>query len=116
MTSTTKRHPGSMKATIGADGKGRVTGMVFDGVFGSGFVTTAQLNGASSRVAANNGSYVTGDPGANNPGGVTLFALDQGGLPSAAKFYGGIAISRLLTDSEIASCRTYFGAKAGLTL
>ena len=91
-------------------------GMVFDGVFGSGFVTTAQLNGASSRVAANNGSYVTGDPGANNPGGVTLFALDLGGLPSAAKFYGGVAISRLLTDSEIASCRTYFGAKAGLTL
>jgi len=36
MTSTTKRHPGSMKATIGADAEGRVTGMVFDGDFNTG--------------------------------------------------------------------------------
>ncbi|TKT80260.1 molybdopterin-dependent oxidoreductase [Aquamicrobium sp. LC103] len=36
MSSTTKRHPASMKATIGADRDGRVTGMVFDGDFNTG--------------------------------------------------------------------------------
>ena len=36
MTSTTKRHPASMRATIGADADGRVVGMVFDGEFNTG--------------------------------------------------------------------------------
>ena len=36
MMSTTKRHPAEMKATIGADAEGRVTGMVFDGDFNTG--------------------------------------------------------------------------------
>jgi len=36
MASTTKRHPASMTATIGASADGRVTGMVFDGDFNTG--------------------------------------------------------------------------------
>ncbi|QPC86135.1 molybdopterin-dependent oxidoreductase [Mesorhizobium sp. NBSH29] len=36
MMSTTKRHPALMKATIGADAQGRITGMLFDGVFNTG--------------------------------------------------------------------------------
>lgn len=36
MTSTTKRHPASMTATIGADREGRIVGMVFDGDFNTG--------------------------------------------------------------------------------
>ncbi|TJX49316.1 MAG: aldehyde oxidase, partial [Mesorhizobium sp.] len=36
MMSTTKRHPAEMKATIGADSGGRVTGMVFEGDFNTG--------------------------------------------------------------------------------
>jgi CO/xanthine dehydrogenase Mo-binding subunit/aerobic-type carbon monoxide dehydrogenase small subunit (CoxS/CutS family) len=36
MASTTKRHPGSMKATIGADADGHVTGMIFEGDFNTG--------------------------------------------------------------------------------
>ncbi|MGN6468928.1 MAG: molybdopterin-dependent oxidoreductase [Rhizobiaceae bacterium] len=36
MASTTKRHPGSMKATIGADAEGRVIGMIFEGDFNTG--------------------------------------------------------------------------------
>ncbi|MEW9834762.1 molybdopterin-dependent oxidoreductase [Mesorhizobium marinum] len=36
MASTTKRHPASMTATIGADAEGRVVGMVFDGAFNTG--------------------------------------------------------------------------------
>ena len=36
MMSTTKRHPGSMRATIGADADGRITGMVFEGDFNTG--------------------------------------------------------------------------------
>ncbi|BCH20741.1 molybdopterin-dependent oxidoreductase [Mesorhizobium sp. L-8-3] len=36
MMSTTKRHPASMSATIGADADGMVTGMVFEGDFNTG--------------------------------------------------------------------------------
>lgn len=36
MMSTTKRHPAEMKATIGADADGRVTGMIFEGDFNTG--------------------------------------------------------------------------------
>ncbi|MBA3448051.1 MAG: molybdopterin-dependent oxidoreductase [Pseudaminobacter sp.] len=36
MMSTTKRHPASMKATIGADTDGTITGMVFSGDFNTG--------------------------------------------------------------------------------
>ncbi|MFN3548967.1 MAG: molybdopterin-dependent oxidoreductase [Mesorhizobium sp.] len=36
MMSTTKRHPGSMRATIGADAQGRITAMVFEGDFNTG--------------------------------------------------------------------------------
>ncbi|WP_187971552.1 molybdopterin-dependent oxidoreductase [Aquibium microcysteis] len=36
MMSTTKRHPGSMRASIGADADGRITGMVFEGDFNTG--------------------------------------------------------------------------------
>ncbi|MEX0407043.1 molybdopterin-dependent oxidoreductase [Aquibium sp. LZ166] len=36
MMSTTKRHPADMRATIGADTEGRVTGMVFEGDFNTG--------------------------------------------------------------------------------
>jgi CO/xanthine dehydrogenase Mo-binding subunit/aerobic-type carbon monoxide dehydrogenase small subunit (CoxS/CutS family) len=36
MMSTTKRHPAAMKATIGADAEGRITGMIFEGDFNTG--------------------------------------------------------------------------------
>ncbi len=36
MASTTKRHPARMRARIGADGAGRITGMAFDGQFNTG--------------------------------------------------------------------------------
>ncbi|GAA2838420.1 xanthine dehydrogenase molybdenum binding subunit apoprotein [Aminobacter aminovorans] len=36
MASTTKRHPASMQATIGADADGTMRGMVFDGEFNTG--------------------------------------------------------------------------------
>ncbi|MGB3390707.1 MAG: molybdopterin cofactor-binding domain-containing protein, partial [Pseudaminobacter sp.] len=36
MTSTTKRHPAFMRATIGADARGRICGMVFSGDFNTG--------------------------------------------------------------------------------
>ena len=36
MMSTTKRHPAMMRGTIGADARGKVLGMVFDGEFNTG--------------------------------------------------------------------------------
>ncbi|MBY6091734.1 molybdopterin-dependent oxidoreductase [Maritimibacter alkaliphilus] len=36
LTSSTKRHPATMRARIGCDGEGRLTGMAFDGIFNTG--------------------------------------------------------------------------------
>lgn len=85
---------------------------------GVNHVMTERWAGASSRFAVDNGAYVTGNAGADNPGGFTLSDRGDGvgGLQSRIRFYGGIAISRALTDAEIAKSRTFFGALAGLTL
>lgn len=80
-------------------------------------VVTEIFNGASSKIAVNNGSYTTGNAGAGNPGGLTI---GTGGGPttqwSNMQFFGCIVIGRILSDLEIAHCRTYFGKLAGVSL
>lgn len=79
-------------------------------------VLTERWNGASSRFATNNGSYSTVNPNTNNADGYTLATHGSGSTNSNIRFYGSIVIGRTLTDPEIAKCRTFFGAKAGLVL
>lgn len=103
----------TMKMFDGSDGPGSTDLAIgFDGV------ATEIFNGASSKLAINNGSYATGDAGniASSPGGFTVGARQDSTSASAILFYGVVQISRVLTDVEIASCRTFFGNKAGLTL
>lgn len=71
-----------------------------------------------SRLGVDNGSYVTGaDTGNNVSGGRTVGRDGAQNQPAAnIRWFGGIDIGRVLTDPEIASCKTFFGAKAGLTL
>lgn len=86
-------------------------------VQGTSQVLTAIFNGASSKIAVNNGSYASGNSGSNNPGGLVLGI--QGNLtsvPSNVQIFGAVQIGRLLTDTEISKCRTYFGRLAGLAL
>lgn len=59
MMSTTKRHPAEMKATIGADAEGRVTGMVFEGDFNTGAYASWGPTVANRVPVHASGPYVT---------------------------------------------------------
>lgn len=83
---------------------------------GEDVVVTEQFNGASSRIAKNNAVYTTGDPGADNPGGVCLFRNTISSLFADIRLYRIVMIARLLNDTEIAQCRTWCGAAAGIGL
>jgi hypothetical protein len=86
-----------------------------DGVaVGSDAVITERHNGASSRLAANNDAYATGDAGSASAGG--LMVGDGNGNPNSNMRWYGTALKSAFTDPEIAQLRTWMGAKAGLTL
>lgn len=59
MASTTKRHPASMKATIGATTDGKVVGMVFDGDFNTGAYASWGPTVASRVPVHASGPYFT---------------------------------------------------------
>lgn len=83
---------------------------------GADFVATARFNGASSRVAIDNGSYQTGDAGANASDGMTLGSNGDSSDMANCRFYGLVERGSAFADSEIAQLRTYFGAKQGRVL
>lgn len=71
----------------------------------------------ATKLAIDNGSYVTGDAGASDCLGATIGAATSGGaLPGNILWFGAAWIGRLLSEAEIAQARSYFGAKAGLSL
>lgn len=82
---------------------------------GVDFVATERYNGASSRIAVDNGSYVTGDPGAGNPTALHLFSGD-GSQFIVARCYGFLEFDAIQTDADIALLRTYIAAKQGRIL
>jgi aldehyde oxidoreductase len=59
MMSTTKRHPAGMRATIGADGQGRIVGMVFEGDFNTGAYASWGPTVANRVPVHASGPYVT---------------------------------------------------------
>lgn len=88
-----------------------------DFTVGADHVATEVYNGASSSIVTDNNVIVTGNAGSNNAGGLTIGAAGGGGTGwTNIRWYGCISIGRLLTVAETANCRTFFGAKAGLTL
>jgi hypothetical protein len=80
---------------------------------GTDFVLTERHSGATSRVAINNGAYVTGNAGT---AGSTTFAIGSAAFFPNMRLYRVIEIARDLTDPEIALARTWCGAAAGLVL
>ncbi len=59
MISTTKRHPASMKATVGADADGKILGMVFDGDFNTGAYASFGPTVANRVPVHASGPYLT---------------------------------------------------------
>lgn len=85
---------------------------------GTNGVVTARHVANASKLAINDGAYVTGDAGATAP--TAAFSLgagsSTGAAPSNIRFYGGILKSGTLSDPEIASIRRHLGGKAGVIL
>ncbi|NGO51457.1 molybdopterin-dependent oxidoreductase [Allomesorhizobium camelthorni] len=59
MTSTTKRHPASMRATVGADADGAICGMIFSGDFNTGAYASWGPTVANRVPVHASGPYVT---------------------------------------------------------
>lgn len=83
---------------------------------GADHVASEFWNGASSSLTIDNNTANTGNPGGSSVSGATIGAAGNTLFPGNIRCYGAMHIGRALTAGEIANCRTYFGAKAGLTL
>ena len=79
-------------------------------------VLTEIINGGSSQIATDNDSYEAHNAGSVSAGGATIGASPSGTQSCELNFFGAVWIGRVLSDPEIAACRTFFGAKAGLSL
>jgi hypothetical protein len=80
-------------------------------------VATERHAGASSRLAINNGAYVTGNPGTNAATGISLATVTPTqGNHGNVRIYGVVMIGRTLSDSEIGKVRRFMAAKAGVSL
>jgi len=107
------QNPPSPNVVMFAGSSITLTGMTI----GADHVVTEQFNGASSKGAIDNGSYVTGNAGAANATGLTIGASDtNGSSPSNIAFYGGLIFGAIASDPDIALCRTKLGASVGLSL
>lgn len=84
---------------------------------GTSGVVTERHQGASSRIAVNNGAYVTGNAGTTVPTGLSIGARGDGAAPANVRVYGLVQrFGSVLTADEIASLRTWLGEKIALSL
>ncbi len=88
MRATTKRHPGTMEASIGADADGKVIGMVFDGDFNTGAYASWGPTVATRVPVHASGPYLTSNYRATSraihTNGPTAGAFRGFGVPQAA--------------------------------
>ena len=88
MRTTTKRHPGTMEATIGADAEGRITGMRFHGDFNTGAYASWGPTVATRVPVHASGPYLTPNYYATSravhSNGPTAGAFRGFGVPQAA--------------------------------
>jgi hypothetical protein len=101
--------------TVGFGGGSSITSS--DMTVGANHVVTEIRNSTSSKLAIDNNSYATGDAGTINPAGLTLAAQNTGSSAYCnLLWFGGVWIAGVMSDPNIASCRTFLGGLAGLSL
>lgn len=83
---------------------------------GTDGVVTEIHDGASSKIAINNGAYVTNNPGTTAPGGIAVGARPTGGNAGNFRFYAAAMCASAITDEEIMLCRILMAQRAGVTL
>jgi hypothetical protein len=81
------------------------------------YVWTELWNAAPCKFAQDNAAYVTSPSVASvTPSGITVAARAAISAFAAMRWHGGLMINRTLNSTEIANCRSFFGAKQGRTL
>lgn len=83
---------------------------------GTNRIITERHNGASSRIAVDNGAYTTGNAGATLPGGITIGAGHDSANASDIRFYGSIMRAGQMDDETITKTREFLAAKSAVTL
>lgn len=81
----------------------------------SGVVTERHVANAQ-QLAVNNGAYVSGDAGATAPASPTTLGAGPAGANAANVRFYGMVMRGTMTDPQIASLRTWLGAKCGVVL
>ncbi len=79
-------------------------------------IITVVFNGASSLLQIGNGVPTTGNAGAGNAGGLTLFAKSDGTVPTNMIVRGVADFSVAPTAADISRVVQYFGKRWGITV
>jgi hypothetical protein len=83
-------------------------------------VLTERFNGASSSIQLNNAAAQTGSAGTNVPTGILIGARSADATAGFNcvnfRWFGTLMSCGTLTAGQIAAAKTYFGAKAGLSI
>lgn len=74
------------------------------------------MNGASSSLQVNNTAAVTGNPGAGNPGGITIGAASNGLFPANIQVKEVIAFSSAHSAAQQSTVITYLATVGGLNI
>lgn len=78
-------------------------------------VYTEQHNGAASTAQRNRGAISTGNPGANIPTTLSLFASGVGANLGHARLFGVIEVAGLRTEFEVSLLQKFMAEKAGVS-
>lgn len=81
----------------------------------NGIVTERHVANAS-KLAINNGSYVSGDAGSGAPTSLSVGASSSASGASNIRLYGMLMRAGSLSDDEMASLRSWMAAKSGVDL
>lgn len=102
---------------LGLAAGGAAVAINSDLAVGSFGLVTCKFNGASSSLQVNNNTSVTGNPGAEAPGGFTL------GSPGATSSFAGavsiaevVLMSSIATDEDLALMRAYVTSRYGISM
>lgn len=87
-----------------------------DATLGTKCVITAVFNGASSSLQVNNGTATTGNPGAGNPGGLSLFSDNAGANYGNAIVWERIVFSAAHDATTRLLVQQYLSARHGISL
>lgn len=87
-----------------------------DAALGSKVIVTAVFNGASSSLQVNAGTATTGDPGAGNPGGLSLFSDNAGANYGNAIVWERIVFSAAHDATTRLLVQQYLSARHGISL